>query len=106
MSDDLSQHKLQYLEAMKSENWDVDPNIVFDEESKRVQDSLISDEDFLKIMPGKSFYSIAAEVLGLTVIRYKELIHSSLTAEAGSELWKTGQSIQQTLESYLPPRKL
>lgn len=106
MSDDLNQLKLQYLEAMKSENWVVDPNVVFDEESKRVQDSLISDEEFLKIMPGKSFFSIASDVLGLTVSRYKELIHSSLTAESDSELWRTGQSIQQTLVSYLPSRKL
>ncbi len=106
MSDDLDQLKLQYLEAMKSENWAVDPNVVFDEESKRVQDSLVTDEEFLKIMPGKSFYSIAADELGLTISRYKELIHSSLTAEEGSELWKTGQSIQQTFESYLPSRKL
>ena len=106
MSDDLNQLKLQYLEAMKSENWAVDPNVVFDEESKRVQESFTSDEEFLKIMPGKSFFSIAADVLGLTVSRYKELIHSSLTAESDSELWRAGQSIQHTLESYLPARKL
>ncbi|MFC2045602.1 DUF4435 domain-containing protein [Chloroflexota bacterium] len=106
MSDDLNQLKLQYLEAMKVENWTVDPTIVFDEESKRVQESLLSDEEFLKIMPGKSFYSIAASVLGLTTERYIELIHSSLTSGEGSELWNIGKSIQQTLESYLPTRKL
>ena len=107
MSDNLDQLKTQYCDSMKSDNWQVDPEIVFDEESKLIQESLTTDENsFLKILPGKNMLSIAANILGITVERYKELVHSALGSETDSEFSVLGKMIESALESYLPPRKV
>jgi len=105
MLDDLDKLKSQHTEAMNTGNSSIDPASIFNEESKLIQDALTLDDDtFLKLLPGKNFYSIAAKMLGLDPERYTKLVHSALAAESGSKLWETGQALEKALVSLLPSR--
>ena len=102
MSNDLNQLKKQYLSTMVDL---IDHQSIFEEEEARVAQSLNSDEEFLKIMPGKSFYAKAAESLGVNPDVYKNLIISSLKNSADNEMKELGSAIRTSLSSYLPDYK-
>lgn len=107
MSDNVAELQAHYSEAMRSGNWRIDPDSIFSEENEQVRNALTSSEEaFLRVLPGKSFYSIAARKLGLTSERYTELVHSALASETDSGLFDVGQSLEQVLSPLLPPRRV
>lgn len=107
MSDDLQKLQVKYSDALRNLHTQLDPDGVFQEESKRITDALNSDEEhLLKVLPGKNLLAAASNALGLKSEAYIDMVHSSLEADEDSELHCVGQLIEQALRDLLPPRKI
>ncbi len=111
---DCQQLKDNYTRALNVINWSFSPDEFFDDESNLVRSSLNStDEEFLKIFPGKTIYSLAAEKVGVTVDRYFSLISTALNIsdklsrqpEFSAGLIGLKTDLIRAIEGILPERK-
>ena len=107
VTNDLEADKTNHVRALDLSTRDTDPAILFDEEKKRLEEALSSDEDqFLRLYPGKVFVKDAARKLGLDLNTYIEITCNGLTAETGNKLYQLGQQLERCLSKYLPERHI
>jgi len=92
-----------HCSALSPENWNVQPETIFEEEKSLIEDALNSTcENFLKILPGKVYFPILVKKLGLSRASYVDLIVDSLRSKEGDTLYELGSNIRTSLESILP----
>lgn len=107
LSDNLSELGTQHAHALNPDEWATDPSTLFSEEKRRLENAISGNEDnFLKFLPGKSFFGLAADKLEINKSKYMELICVSLNAENEDPLQKLGEEIESVLIDLLPVRTL
>jgi len=105
--EDTKMLETKYVSALQPENWNFDPQSIFLEEQNRLEKALSSDEnDFLKLFPGKVLLPIAANVLGIDKVKYRELIGAALLAADDGDLSGLHDELEEALLEYLPPREI
>ncbi len=85
-------------------NWGFSPTDVLNEEKVRVEGASTI-EDYLALLPGKSFVSVASNSLGQTQNAYKELVVSAILSNDGP-LFALGCELETAISDYLPPRTI
>jgi hypothetical protein len=89
-----------------SSKWDFDPAGMMEGERARVERAATSGtvEDLLRVLQGKGRLGIAAQVVGLPVDDYMNLVNRSLRGVEGLEI--LGAAVEAALVPHLPPRHL
>lgn len=106
-TEDLDLLQKEHSTALKPSNWGFDPETIIGEERDCLEKALASDEaTFLRLFPGKAFFPIAAKLLGLNHVKYRELVGSALQADESSPFAKMKSALEKKLSSILPPRKI
>jgi len=102
---DLNALESQCVNILQPSNWGFDPETIFREERKLLENALASEPtQFLTLFPGKVFLPIATKLLGLEPSAYKELVNNAMVADDKSNLSGLKKSIESVLSKYLPPR--
>lgn len=102
--ENLSKVESNFVSNLSPENWDFSAEKIFEEEKNRINKAISGSKiEFLKLLPGKSFFSHAASELGLNIERYVELICAGLRNEK-NELDEFEQAIQNAFKDHLPSR--
>jgi ABC-type cobalamin/Fe3+-siderophores transport system ATPase subunit len=103
---DLRALESQTVSILQPGSWGFNPATIFREERKLLEDAVASTEptQFLTLFPGKVFFPIAAESLGIKPSTYRELVNNALVAPDNSDLSGLKKSIESVLSQYLPPR--
>ena len=106
INDNLDALESQCVLALQPKNWEFNPEAIFREERKLLENALSSIDPtlFLTLFPGKVFLSIATKSLGLEPNAYKELVNKALVVGQSSSLMVLRQSLEKALVSILPPR--
>ena len=101
---DLVKVKANHCGALSQPIMDINlAGKIFDEESKRVEQALAGTEkEFLVVLPGKAYWGILTEKLGLEKSTYTDLIIDALRADDEADLSALGKSIRQKLEKIIP----
>lgn len=95
--------RANHCSALSPANWNVQPETIFEEEKTAITEAINSScENFLKILPGKVYFSILVEKLGQTKTSYVDLIVNSLRSKEGDTLYELGRNIRASLEEYFP----
>lgn len=95
--------KANHCSALSPENWNVQPETIFEEEKSLIENALNSTcENFLRILPGKVYFQILVEKLGLSKASYVDLVVDSLRSKEGNALYELGNNIRTNLETILP----
>lgn len=95
--------RANHCSALSPENWNVQPETIFEEEKCLIENALNSTcENFLKVLPGKVYFPILVEKLGLSRASYVDLIADSLRSKEGDNLYELGRNIRTSLGSILP----
>ncbi len=103
---DLDKMKTDFEAAFDQKVWAFDPVKIFTEERETVMSAINGDHhEFLKYLPGKSYYSHAASELGLQKDAFVDLITASLL-ESKDDLSVLTQDLISALENYLPERQV
>ena len=106
--------KNDYINALDQGRWSFSPEELFVNESRVVRNALSStDEEFLKIFPGKTIYGIAAEKIGVSVDRYFSLVSTALNISDRTEfqpalsaaLIELKRNLIDELGRFLPERE-
>jgi hypothetical protein len=84
--------------------WGFSPSDVLNEEKVRVEGASTIAE-FLSLFPGKSFVSVASNLVGQNQKTYKELVISALLSDDGP-LLTLGSELEVALKDYLPARSI
>ena len=85
-------------------NWTFSPADLLADERRSVE-AIVPDgpfDDVLRLMPGKSRISLAADEVGLSKDDYIRLVNRALRGDAGLEA--LGPEIEAALTTYLPAR--
>ncbi len=100
----LAEIKLDYLDALKIENWLFVPSDFFEEEKNRVQGILDSKniEELLKIFPGKTIFGKIIGKLGITQDSLINIIISALNNPAST----IRDGIILIFKDYLPEQSM
>lgn len=107
VSDDIRETRNQHTEALDPAKWASGPASVFDEERKIIDAALAEKSTlFLRYLPGKVFFPLAAKSLGIGQKEYVGLICSALRAEPGHQLAELGAQLAACLDKFLPPRSI
>lgn len=108
ITDNIEEMEPKHIAGFEPGNWSVPPAQLFAQEKETIEKSLSGDEeDFLRVLPGKSLIDQAADVLGIDSDRYVSLVSSSLNCDDESTpLGQLGNEIETALSGYLPPRTL
>jgi ABC-type branched-subunit amino acid transport system ATPase component len=103
---DLNALESQCVNILQPGNWGFNPEAIFREERKLLENALASTEpmQFLTLFPGKVFLPIATKSLGLEPSAYRDLVNKALVADDKSNLSGLKKSIESVLSKYLPPR--
>lgn len=106
----MGEVRSQFLNALECRNWGFDAGKMFDEEETVVKAALHGTaESFLRVLPGKTYFSHAADALGVKSDEYVRLVTQALSLPADEEgrsgLAKLKQELVAALEKHLPPRK-
>lgn len=98
----------KYIAGLEPGNWSVSPSQLFAQEKQTIENSLSgNEEEFMRVLPGKTLIDRAAHALGMDGDRYVSLVCSSLDCDDESNtLGQLGIEIETALEQYLPPRTL
>jgi hypothetical protein len=93
-------------ELFNSSAWDFDVAGLLEEERIRIEEASTSGtvEELLRLLPGKGRLGIGAQVVGLQVDAYMNLVNQSLTGVEGLDV--LGGSVRAALAPHLPPRTL
>jgi len=106
MADTLASLEILHVKAVSTMHTGIDPDKIFQEEQKTIEDALAgSDQDFLKLLPGKGALGALSGKLNLTAEGYANLIHKGLEAQGEERLSALGEAIENSLSSFLPNRK-
>jgi energy-coupling factor transporter ATP-binding protein EcfA2 len=99
--------KTSFVAALDHRNWGFDPSAVFDDAERTVAGALAGPpEQFLRILPGKTYLGHFAQSLGVSASRYLELIVSLLSApESDTARAPTKGALAKAFAPYLPPAK-
>lgn len=107
LSDDVLTTRSAHKEALAAENWQLSPETIFDEEKAVIDTALSgSDEEFLRVLPGKVFFSALTTKLGIKPDDYVRVAVEGLRAAPDSPLHHLGTSLEGVLSAILPPRKI
>lgn len=89
--------------ALSHENWNMIPDVIFDEEKTTINCALIPPyESLLKLLPGKVYLGILTEKLGLEKQAYIDLIINALNHPNKEPLRTLGVNIRSALADALP----
>ncbi len=106
-TEDLEVLQKEHSIALQLSNWTFDPETIFSEERDCLEQALASDEAaFLRLFPGKAFFPMAAKILGIDCVRYRELVGSALQADESGPLVEMNIALEKKLSTMLPPRKI
>ena len=93
-----SEVKTNHCSATSQENWNISPDKIFDEEKDTVIRALSgSSDEFIRVLPGKTYISDLANQLGFTKVAYADLIEKSLKSLKGDSLFNLGEKIRAIL---------
>jgi len=107
VSENVDVLQREYIQALQPEKWNFDPQTIFREERERLEKALTSDDStFLELFPGKVFFNLAAQALGIDPIRYRELVASALSAKDSTPLAVLRSALESKLSEILPPREI
>jgi len=91
-----------HCSAVSPENWSIHPDTIFEEEKQLIENALNStDQDFLKYLPGKVYFPILIEKLGVGKSAYVNLIVEALRSVDDDPLQNLGEEIRIGLEPLL-----
>ena len=105
MADTLANLETLHVSAVGSLHADIEPDTIFQEERKTVEDALAGTHQcFLAVLPGKGALTALSGKLNMAVEGYVNLIQKGLEAQTGAELSTLGEAIENSLSSFLPSR--
>ena len=103
VEEDEAHLRTNHCEALSPQNWNISPEVIFDEESVRIKNALHSPYDgFLELLPGKVYINILVKSLGLNKTSYIELIERALREEEVETLQDLGNEIRDSLNERMP----
>lgn len=106
MADTLASLETLHVNAVSSMHTGIEPDRIFQEERKTIEDALAgSDQDFLKLLPGKGALGALSGKLNMTAEGYVNLVQKGLEAQGDEELSALGEAIENSLSSFLPNRE-
>lgn len=107
VGDDLTTVQAAHVAALSPARWPIDPEALFSDQRQLVEHAVsASEEEFLRVLPGKAFWKHAAEELGLHAQAYLGLVCGALRGEEPLRSSALGQQLEECLTNYLPPRTL
>lgn len=97
-----AQVKQNHCDALSPSSWTIQPAAIFDEELLRLKEALQhGDERFLRLFPGKVYFSFFAKKLGLEKDAYVSLVLDALNAGHGAPLEALGEKIRAKLKPVI-----
>lgn len=95
--------RFNHCSVLAPENWNISPEMIFDEESTYIKNVLVPPYDnLIKVLPGKVYFGILVQKLGLSKEAYVDLISNALTSQEGNRLKPLGDMLRGVLNEILP----
>ncbi len=92
-----------HARALDPDVWSIPPAELFDEELAVVDSAIgTSESEFLRVLPGKVYFSKLAGKLGIDKNVYVGLIADALQADQGEDLYGLGLKLREVLAEFLP----
>ena len=100
---DESDVRNNHCATLAPENWNISPEVIFDEESTYIKSVLVSPfENFIRVLPGKVYFGILVKKLGLSREAYTDLISNALRSQEGDPLKLLGDNLRGIFNEILP----
>ena len=106
-SSKVGEVRSNFAQALDPSNWSFDGSKLFNEEEQLVKGALEGTvDDFLKVFPGKSFFSHAAKELDVSEKEYVEIIVQALSGgyRDNKAMAVLEMELSAALKSHLPKR--
>ena len=104
---DLDGTRAKHCEALAPDKWEVAPERLFDEERAMIEAGLAGNgENFLRLLPGKVYFSQFVSKFGLTKDAYFDLLIRALSPGPSSDVATLGNRVHDDLRDILPQRYL
>ncbi len=100
---DESNVRSNHCATLAPENWNISPEVIFDEESAYIKSALVPPyENFIKVLPGKVYLGILVSKLGISKEAYTDLISNALRSREEDPLKLLGDNLRGILNEILP----
>jgi len=105
LAESLSDAKAGHVEALAPANWQLSPETIFTEEENLVNAAVSgTEEEFMRILPGKIIFPSLTAKLGMKPDDYVRIIVEGLRASPDSPLHSLGGHLDAPLRPILPER--
>ncbi len=105
LSEDIEVARSGHVDALTADRWTISPDAIFREEESRIQNAISgAEQEFFRLLPGKTVLPIFTGKLGIRPDEYVRLIVEGLRANSESSLHSLGAKLEVALTSILPPR--